>query len=164
MMIGGMGIIQNQTGNELVVTSDTAEIIANAFSEHFEKSFINEWITPVAAVIVSVASLFVALKAYQISKQNFASSIQKLFFEIMSMFPHDDDSKPLTKRQLELMTNYMEYVCYLYYQGKLKSEDIEIMTEVFKNKKYIDYVKNYRKKNRELMNNYWKWLKDNSLV
>lgn len=164
MILGGMGIIQNQVVNELVITPDTAEVIANAFSDYFEKSLYNDWVTPVAAVIVSAASLFVALKAYQITRQNFVGNIQKIFFEIMAILPHHDDNKPLTKRQLELMTNYMEYVCDLYYKGSLKSKDIEIMTEIFKNQMYIDYVKQYRKNNVKFMSSYWRWLEENNIV
>lgn len=156
-------MIQNQVKNELIISSDSAEIIAEAFSNYFERTPFIEYVVPVAAIIVSIASIFIARKAYEVSRQNFVSNIQKLYFEIMALFPHENN-KPLTDRHKELLTNYIEYVCFLYYQDSLREKDMELMDEIFRSKDHIIYTKKYRKNNKNFYSYYWRWLEENKVV
>jgi hypothetical protein len=163
--------------NELTISTDSAQIIANSL-EPVLSNFLTQlnilisnltntvkpevlvnqdWNWPnlvlgILTVIIALASLFTAWKAsqtskhaLQVSKDSYTSEVLKLFFEIMKEFPHQDDNKPLTKRQKELMCNYLEFVCAQREKGRISEEDMEIVDLVLQNPTYQSYASQYQK-------------------
>lgn len=110
-----------------------------------ERSILEIWLLPSLSVLAAFAAAVAAIFSYKLSKAVYSVGIQKLFFDILFQLPHIDDKKPLTLRQLELVCNYFEFVSYLYFQRKLNMSDMYLLSEVMKQKDYVDYAKKYQK-------------------
>lgn len=164
MILGGAGIALNpQTVNELVISSQSAEILTKAFKSLLEGS-LERWMLVFAAMASAIAaglSFFAVLRQIKIQRDNFANSIHKLFFDIQATLPLSAKGK-LTKHHKQLVCNYFDFVCWLLEKNRLKRRDIELLLEVMKEKQFVIFAKQQSKKiGGELYKNYIEWLTSN---
>lgn len=164
-ILGGAGTTLNpQTINELVISSQSAEILAKALKPLLEGSLLERWTLVLAAAASAVAaglSFWVVRRQSKIQRDSFVNSIHKLFFEIQTSLPLGAKGK-LTKHHKQLVCNYFDFVCWLLEKKRLNESDIEPLLDVMKEKQFESFAKRQIKSvGGELYKSYDNWLKSN---
>ena len=165
MILSGAGItLTPQTTNELVISSQSAEILAKALKPLLECFLLERRalvLAAVASAIAAVLSFLAVLRQIKIQRDSFANSIHKLFFDIQASLPLSARGK-LTEHHKQLVCNYFDFVCWLLEKKRLSEGDIEPLLDVMKEKQFKSFAKKQIKKvGGELYKNYDNWLESN---
>jgi len=165
IILGGAGMIQSpQTINELVISSQSAQILAKALKPALEGALWERWALVLAAGASAIAAIFsflAVLRQVKIQRNSFANSIHKLFFDIEASLPLSAKGR-LTKHHKQLICNYFDFVCWLLEEKRLSGDDIEPLLDVMKENQFVNFAnKQVKKVGGDLYKNYINWLKSN---